>query len=63
MKICKPVVECSEYENKLVKSQYEMEKIAWVLLSKNGKPIGFYSPREAKQKAANKEVDPLEDEL
>lgn len=55
--IHKPVVECSEYANKLEKSEYEMKQIAWVLISKGGKPIGFVSSREARRKADNKEID------
>jgi hypothetical protein len=61
-RIRKPVVECSEYANKLEKSEYEMKQIAWILASRGGKPIGFISPREARRKAEAKEIDPLEDD-
>lgn len=62
LQILKPVVECTEYANKLEKSEYEMSKIAWILATSSGKTIGFLSPRDAKRKAANKEIDPLEDD-
>lgn len=50
--VTKPIVSCSEYANKLDKSEYEMKEIAWVLETKNGKPIGFISPNEARKKEA-----------
>jgi hypothetical protein len=62
LQIFKPVVECNEYANKLEKSEWEMQKIAWILATSSGKTIGFLSPRDAKRKAANKEIDPLEDD-
>lgn len=58
--ITRPVVECSEYANKTNKSLYDMEKIGWVLAMKNGKTIGFLSPRAAKEKAEKHEIDDVE---
>lgn len=60
MRIKKPVVECSEYCNKTTKSLWDMEKIAWVLATKNGKPIGFLSAREARKKQEDNEIDNVE---
>lgn len=56
-----PVVECSSYANKLEKSEWEMKQIAWVLSTRNGKPIGFVSPREAQKKSRDGEIDPVDD--
>lgn len=60
MRITKPIVECSEYCNKTTKSLYDMEKIGWVLATKNGKTIGFLSAREARKKSDDGEIDVVE---
>ena len=62
VRVTRPIVECSEYANKLEKSEWEMKQIAWILLSKGGKPIGFFHPRDARKKAKDEDIDPLEDE-
>lgn len=62
LRIHKPIVECSDYANKLEKDKYELEKIAWVLATKNGKPIGFISSREARFKSKSGDIDKFEDD-
>lgn len=40
-----PVVKCSEFSDKNTPSQYDMEKIAWTLITdKSGQKIGFAPP-------------------
>ena len=46
----RPVVECTMYEEKGTMDEWDMEKIAFVLETKKGKPIGFLSPTEYKEK-------------
>lgn len=36
-----PVSECSEYENKSMPTQYDMEQIAWIVQTRNRGPAGF----------------------
>lgn len=60
MRIHKPVVQCSEYSNKMEKSLYEMKQIGWILATKNGKPIGFMSAREAERRSKNEEIDDVD---
>ncbi|HTC94515.1 MAG TPA: hypothetical protein VK699_13835 [Terriglobales bacterium] len=44
------VRECSEYDDKRLPRRYEMEKIAYILLSKTvGRDIGFVTPNEFKK--------------
>lgn len=52
-----PVADCSEYLCKTSKALWEMERIAWVLATKNGKTIGFISAREARKKQDADEID------
>ena len=45
--VFREVVHCSEYENKNVPSEYEMNKIAWTLRTdKSGLAIGFAPPEK-----------------
>ena len=45
-----PVSECSSYEDKRLPSKRDMEKIAWVLLTKKaGRTIGFVSAKQFRQ--------------
>ena len=44
------VRECSEYDDRRLPRKYDMEKIAYILLSKKtGRDIGFVSPDEFKE--------------
>jgi hypothetical protein len=36
-----PVVQCSHYEDKRIPSKYDMEKIAWVIETRNRGAAGF----------------------
>lgn len=53
------VVECSKYEDKAAPSLYNMEQIAWVLVTnKSGMSIGFVSPDKwSKEKRGEKLPD------
>lgn len=45
-----PVSECSSYDDKRRPSKRDMEKIAWVLLTKKaGRTIGFVSAKQFRQ--------------
>lgn len=45
--ISRPVVRCSDYDNKNAPSKWDMEKIAWTLLTdKNRNVIGFEPPKK-----------------
>jgi hypothetical protein len=56
------VIECTGYRNKAVPSLYDMEKIAWVLVTdKKATKVGFVSAKEWKRQQANKDDDPLDD--
>ena len=42
-----PVSECSSYDDKRLPSRWDMEQIAWVLLTKKaGRPIGFVTAKQ-----------------
>jgi hypothetical protein len=42
-----PVSQCSSYDDKRIPSKYDMEKIAWILLTKKaGRTIGFVSAKQ-----------------
>jgi hypothetical protein len=45
-----PVRSCSGYEERGKPSQFELERIAWILEVKRGKRIGFASPLERRRK-------------
>src|SRR2546425_7635677 len=47
-RIIRPVVECNRFRERMTKSKGEMEKIAWVLETNRGRPIGFFNPIEHK---------------
>lgn len=45
-----PVSQCSSYDDKRLPSKCDMEKIAWVLLTKKaGRTIGFVSAKQFRQ--------------
>jgi hypothetical protein len=45
-----PVSECSSYDDKRLPSKWDMEKIAWILLTKKaGRTIGFVSAKQFRQ--------------
>ena len=45
--VLRPVQRCSEYQNKNTPSQWQMEKIAWTLITdKSGLKIGFTPPKK-----------------
>lgn len=47
VQVRQPVYECSQYDDKRVPSRYDMEQIAWVLVTnKMGRAIGFVSAEE-----------------
>jgi hypothetical protein len=51
-----PVSQCSEYDDKRHPSKYDMEKIAWVLVTKKaGREVGFVSAKEYKAKVEREE--------
>src|SRR6267378_6772920 len=51
LQMLRPVVECSDWARRTDQSKKDMEKIAWVLETKRGKPIGFVSALEHKWRA------------
>lgn len=51
------VVKCNQFSNVLDKDKYELEKIAWILEVRKGRPIGFVSPVERFKR--NQEVDDI----
>ncbi|SRR6266702_3088608 len=59
--IRKPVIECSEFEEKTGHKRSEMEKLAWILETKKGRPIGFFNPLEHKWRAKSGEADEDDD--
>ena len=45
-----PVSECSTYDDKRIASKQDMEKIAWILLTKtSGRSIGFVTAAQFRQ--------------
>jgi len=45
-----PVSECSTYDDKRIASKHDMEKIAWILLTKtSGRSIGFVTAAQFRQ--------------
>ena len=45
-----PVSECSSYEDKRLPSRWDMEQIAWVLLTKKaGRTVGFVTAKQFRQ--------------
>jgi hypothetical protein len=48
--ITKKIVKCNGFVEANKISYHEMSKIAWIIETKKGKPIGFISPQEAKEK-------------
>lgn len=45
-RILRPVMECSEYDDKSAPSLWQLEKIAWRIdMDNSSKPIGFLSPK------------------
>lgn len=49
LRITQVVSRCSDYDNKMVPSKWEMEKVAWTLnTDKSGKVIGFAPPKPDK---------------
>ena len=45
-----PVSQCSSYDDKRLPSKCDMEKIAWILLTKKaGRTIGFVSAKQFRQ--------------
>jgi len=48
--ILRPIVSCSLYDDKSQPSRYDMEQIAWVLVTQRaGRNIGFVSPEERRK--------------
>ncbi len=49
--ITRPIVQCSEYENKSTPALWEMQKIAWKFSVDNtNRPAGFLNPKKWKEK-------------
>lgn len=45
-----PVSQCSSYDDKRIPSKHDMEKIAWILLTKEtGRSIGFVTAKQFRQ--------------
>lgn len=53
----KPVAECSEFRRKTDGTRDQMEKMAWILETKKGRPIGFVNPIEHKYRVKDGTVD------
>lgn len=60
--IRKPIVECTEFSERTGQTRKEMEKIAWILETKRGRPIGFFNPLDHKWRAKSGEVDDEDDD-
>ncbi len=45
-RITRKIVKCSDYKNMQEKDEYELNRIAWILETKNGKNIGFKPPKK-----------------
>jgi hypothetical protein len=56
------VVECSDYARKTDQSRKEMEKIAWILETRKGRPIGFVSALEHKYRVGKEDLDEPEED-
>lgn len=59
--ITRPVSECNEFERRMSQNKNEMEKIAWILETRKGKILGFYSAVEHKHRARTEEIDDPEE--
>lgn len=62
LRMPRAVVECTDFSRKNDQSKKEMEKIAWVLETKKGRPIGFFNPIEHKYRAKSEDLDVHEDD-
>lgn len=53
-----PVLDCNKYRDLKQLDHYEMEDMAWLLITeaKHGQKVGFYSPQERKKRDI--EMDP-----
>lgn len=60
IRISEAIVRCSEYSRRWDTSLRDMKEIAYVLLTKKGKPIGFVSSREAKSKMGSGDADQVD---
>lgn len=63
LRMPRAVVECTDYSRKTGQSRKEMEKIAWVLETKKGRPIGFFNPTEHKYRVKVEELDEPDEEI
>lgn len=59
----KPIIACNNHLDKGNPDLKNMQEMAWILMTKKGKPVGFASAREAKAKEDSGEVDNPEDSV
>ncbi|MCH7680640.1 hypothetical protein IID10_14955 [candidate division KSB1 bacterium] len=43
--ISRKITKCNDYKDMSDKNEYELERIAWILETKNGRVIGFKPPK------------------
>lgn len=60
--IKRPVVECNQYASKASNTRGEMEKIAYILETKRGRPIGFFHPLEHKERMKEGKADKTDED-
>lgn len=57
-----PVTKCTAYTDRIVVTLWQLEQIAWnILTDRSGKKIGFRPPAETKRLIKTGEVEPLPD--
>lgn len=57
--IDRPIYDCNEYGKPTDQSLRDMKDIAWILMTKKGRPVGFTSASEAKEKINSGQADKL----
>lgn len=57
--INRPIYECDRHERPTDSSLRDMKEIAWILMTKKGRPVGFTSSTEAKEKINSGQADKL----
>jgi hypothetical protein len=56
-----PVTHCSDYGRRWDQGLREMKEIAHILITKKGRPVGFVSPTEAKNRIKEGTADNTDD--
>lgn len=62
VRMSRAVVECSDFRNRKDPSRKDMERMAWILETKKGRPIGFFSPTEHAYRAKAEDLDEPEED-